>query len=410
MTQMFPSPTTRSGALPGVRHFAILAGIEAALRGILISVMPLAIYKALGSAEAVSRTYFLIGLVAFSCGLLVPWAAQILSRRWTWTLGCVFYLCGMVLGLSGKTWALPLALMLNAMGTATVFVCFNAYMLDYVARADLARGQSMQAFFAAAPWMIGPVLGVWLRAIWEPLPFVLGLIFAVTLLVMFWVFRLGNGKEILRAAGPASNPLAYLGRFAAQPRLIAGWLFAVIRTCGWWVFVVYLPIYCAEAGMGDRIGGISLSFANALLFLTPLINRWVRRVSVRRAVQLAFAGGATLFLGAALASPLPGVTLALLMAASMFLIILDVVGGLPFLMAVKPSERTDMAAVYSSFRDVGSILTPGAAWLVLLVAPLPGVFAVSGLTMLVGWAISSRLHPRLGEPRKSRRDRISPIA
>ena len=52
--------------------------------------------------------------------------------------------------------------------------------------------------------------------------------------------------------------------------------------------------------------------------------------------------------------------------------LLDVAGGLPFLMAVKPSERTEMAAVYSSFRDVSGILTPGVAWLVLLVAPASG--------------------------------------
>ena len=31
---------------------------------------------------------------------------------------------------------------------------------------------------------------------------------------------------------------------------------------------------------------------------------------------------------------------------------------MPFLMAVKPSERTEMSAVYSSFRDVSGILTP----------------------------------------------------
>ena len=57
---------------------------------------------------------------------------------------------------------------------------------------------------------------------------------AVTLLAVFWVLRLGNGKQIQRAKKPATNPVAYLGRFFRQPRLIAGWLFAVMRSCGWW--------------------------------------------------------------------------------------------------------------------------------------------------------------------------------
>ena len=77
------------------------------------------------------------------------------------------------------------------------------------------------------------------------------------------------------------------------------------------------------------------------------------------------------------------------------------VAGLPFMMAVKPSERTEMAAVYSSFRDVSGILTPGVAYLVLLVAPLAGIFAASGIGMAVGWTIAGQLHRRLGARRPS---------
>jgi predicted exporter len=90
------------------------------------------------------------------------------------------------------------------------------------------------------------------------------------------------------------------------------------------------------------------------------------------------------------------------MAASVFLVMLDVVGGLPFLMAVKPSERTEMSAVYSSFRDVSGILTPGAAWAVLLVAPLPGIFAAAGLGLGAAFVVAGWLHPRLGSARPSR--------
>ena len=78
------------------------------------------------------------------------------------------------------------------------------------------------------------------------------------------------------------------------------------------------------------------------------------------------------------------------------------VGGLPFLMSVKPSERTEMSAVYSSFRDVSGILTPGAAWLVLFFAPLPGIFVAAGIGLLAAWAVAGQLHPRLGAQRPSR--------
>ena len=63
-------------------------------------------------------------------------------------------------------------------------------------------------------------------------------------------------------------------------------------------------------------------------------------------------------------------TVACLFLGSFGLVMLDVAGGLPFMMAVKPSERSEMAAVYSSFRDVSGIATPAMAWAVLSVAPL----------------------------------------
>jgi ACDE family multidrug resistance protein len=177
-------------------------------------------------------------------------------------------------------------------------------------------------------------------------------------------------------------------------------MFAVMRSCGWWVYVVYLPIFCIEAGLSDKVGGIALSVSNALLFLSPLMLRHARRTSVRRSVRLAFGVCGALFLTAAVVSPLPWLTVAACMGAAVFLVLLDVVGGLPFLMAVKPSERTEMSAVYSSFRDVSGIMTPGFAWLVLLVAPLPGIFAATGVGLLYACAVAGRLHPRLGAARR----------
>lgn len=387
---------------PRVENFALLSGLEAGVRGTLVSAMPLAVYDALGSAEATSSAYFVAGIVSMIWGLMVPWATRYIPRRWMYTLGCGLYLIGMALAIIGSGWVMPLALTCLAMATATTFVCLNAYILDYIDRQNLGRSQSMQMVFAAGPWAIGPLLGVWLRSIWAPLPFLVAGGFAVLLLSAFWVLRLGNGKQISRAKGPAANPLAYLGRFFAQPRLIAGWLFAVMRSCGWWVYVVYLPIYCVEAGLGDKVGGIALSLSNALLFASPLMLRKARQASVRRTVRFAFGACGLFFISAAVLSPLPWALVLSCMGAAVFLVLLDIVGGLPFLMAVKPSERTEMSAVYSSFRDVSGILTPGAAWLVLLVAPLPAIFAAAGAGLLTAWAISGRLHPRLGALRSAR--------
>jgi hypothetical protein len=87
------------------------------------------------------------------------------------------------------------------------------------------------------------------------------------------------------------------------------------------------------------------------------------------------------------------------MLGAVGLIMLDVCGSLPFLMAVKPSERTEMAAVYSTFRDVSGILSPLVGGAVLLVAPVAAVFGACGLGLGAAWALAGTVHPRLGARR-----------
>ncbi len=384
-----------------MQHFALLAGLEAAVRASLISVMPLVVLQAMGSPQGSSKVYFVAGIVSLIWGLMVPWANRHVPRRWMYTGGCGLYFVGMLLALQGTPLSVSLALMCNAMATVTNFVCFNAYVMDYVDRGNLGRGVSLQMFYAATPWAVGPMLGVWLHDQWQPLPFLMAGCFAAALITTFWILRLGNGKQIAKATRPAINPLAYLGRFFAQPRLIAGWLFACIRSTGWWVYVVYLPYFCIEQGLGNKVGGIALSMSNAMLFAAPFLLRLARRASVRTSVRFAFGVCAGLVLWSSLVSPLPWLNVIVMMVASVFLVTLDVVGGLPFLMSVKPSERTEMSAVYSSFRDVSSIITPGMAWAVLYVAPTAVIFTATAGLMGVAWMIAGKLHPRLGTQRPS---------
>jgi len=387
-------PPASAARKPGARAFATLSGIEAMIRGTLLSVFPLAMYQALGDAGAVSRVYFLIGLGSLMLGLLLPWINRLVPRRWLYTIGASFYLVGGALGATGGGMVVG-SLIACTLATVTCFICLNAYVLDYVTKNDLGRTETLRMFYSALSWTAGPVSGVALFKLWEPLPFILAAVFALVQITVFWWLRLGNGKLIQRARGAAPNPLAFLGRFFAQPRLIAGWLFAVIRSCGWWGYIVYLPIYAIENGLWEGLGGALVSVTNGFLFITPLMLRWVQKNTVRTAVRTGFFCAATGFLLASV-MPVPTLAVACLFGASAFLVLLDIAGGLPFLMAVKPSERTEMAAVYSSFRDVSGIMTPGIGALILLVAPIQGVFAAVGLGLGGMYLLAGRLHPMLG--------------
>ena len=397
----------RHAPAPGVRGFAVLAGIEAVIRGVLISVFPLAMYRAFQDAGTVSQLYFLVGLASLAGGLMVPWVTRYMPRRWVYTVGALLYLCSAALAIHGGATAMALALLTNTIATVIVFVCFNAYVLDYIAKVELGRCETLRLFYSAAAWSLGPFCGVWLFGWWPPAPFIFSGLAALALIATFWVMRLGNGKLITKTRGPTPNPLAYMGRFFAQPRLVAGWLFAVLRSCGWWVYIVYLPIFAVENGLRERLGGAALSMTNACLFLTPFMLRWMRSSSVRASVRVGFFGSGSLFLLAGIAAFEPWASVALLMAGTVWLIFLDVCGGLPFLMAVKPSERTEMSAIYASYRDISGIASPGAAWFVLQVAPLSAVFAVTGLGLFGAWGIAGRLHPRLGSGRAPRMPQAS---
>lgn len=390
----------RHAPAPSVRGFAMLAAAEAVARGILISVFPLQMYKALQDAAVVSQVYFMIGIVSLVTGLLVPFLARFVPRRWVYVCGCLCFVAGSLLAIDGSASSTIVGLALTSIATVTTFVCFNAYVLDYIAKIELGRCETSRMFYSAAGWTLGPALGVILLHWWEPAPFLVAAAAAFTMMVIFLAMRMGNGKLITKSRAAPTNPLGYLPRFFAQPRLVAGWLFAVIRSCGWWVYVVYLPIFAIKSGLGDQLGGIALSISNAALFVTPFMLRWMQRRSIRYAVRTGFLVAGLLFGLAALMSGLPWIAVLCLMLGSFFLILLDVSAGLPFLLAVKPSERTEMSAVYSSFRDVSGILTPGVAWLVLLVAPVAAIFGAGATALLGAWALSSRLPVRLGKTGK----------
>ncbi len=394
----------RHAATPGVAGFAALASLEAAARGVLISVYPVEMYRALGDAETVSEIYFLAGIVSLAAALLVPFAERRLSRRWVYTFGALLLAAGAALAGVGGPVLTPIGLAFSNTAVVITFVCFNAYVLDYVRRADLRDVETKRLFYAAFAWTAGPVLGVWLSSLWRPAPFAVAAVGALAMLALFWVMRLSPRPQIARAAKAGPNPIRYIPRFVAQKRLVAGWLFAVVRSVGWWVYVIYLPIYAVESGYGDAVGGIMLSGSNALLFVTPFMLRWMKRRSVRLAVRTGFCGAACSFaLAWGLSLGLPWAALAALAVGSAFLILLDISAGLPFLMAVRPHERTEMSVVYSSFRDVSGVITPGIARLILAVAPFATIFVAAAGALFACWALAGRLHPRLGAARRTSR-------
>ena len=389
----------RQTTAPGVASFALIAGFEAVVRGMVLAVYPLLMYRAWGDAALVSKWYLGVGLISLLTALMVPLLTRYMRRRWVYGVALSLYLLSAGLGMWGGK-ATTLALLCHSVAAAAAFVCFNAYVLEHVSKVDFGRLESLRMFYGGLGWTVGPLLGVWLLGFWHGAPFVAVAMAALVMLYLVWSMRLGEVRVHVLANNRmvSHNPVVFLRRFFAQPRLVAGWFFAVMRSCGWWVYFVYVGIFAVENGMGEQVGGMATSLANSALFLAPLMLRWMQRHSVRRAVRMGFLFSAICFILAAVLSRWPLSTVALLVAGSLFLVLLDVCGGLPFMMSVKPSQRTEMSAVYSSFRDVSGIVSPALAWVVLQFMPVAGTFAMGGFCLLAAWAVAGYLHPQLGVP------------
>ena len=388
---------TQAAPVPTVRSFAAIGGFEAIARGVTLSVYPLALYRAWGDAVIVTKIYFAVGILSLLMVLAVPLLARHVPRRWVHSLGVLMYLMAAGLGMLGGK-AVALALLCTVLGTAIAFVCYNANVLDSVAKPELGQLETLRLFYAGTGWAVGPFLGVWLLGFWQGAPFAIVAVAALAMLFSIWWTGMGSTHLAPRAGNASSNPLHYLRRFAAQPRLVGGWFLAVMRSCGWAVYLVYVGIFAIESGLSERIGGIAASLASMGLFFAPLMLRWMRTRSLRAAVRTGFVCSGGCFVAASLLSAWPWASIALLLVGAYFMVLLDICGGLPFLMSVKPSERNEMSAVYSTFRDVANILTPGIVWLVLQVAPLPAVFAAGGAGLLAAWLVAGRMHPQLGVP------------
>jgi len=386
-------------AKAGVHHFAILAALEAAARGILISVFPVLLYRHLGDAKLVSEAYLYIGIASLMVALFTPYLARFVPRRWLYTGAAGLMIIGNLFGAFGTVDFIVFALLANTIALVVMTVCFNAYVMDYIERSSMSKNETMRLVYSGAAWAIGPYAGVLLMDIRPEAPFIIAIIACLGLIAFFWYLRLGNGKVITKSKRPPANPLGYIPRFFRQPVLIAGWSFSVVRSIGWMIYIIYLPIFAVQNGLGDKLGGLCLSISNALLFLAPIILRFVYRTSVRTSIIVGFAGSAACFFIATALTAIPMAVVVALIAGTFFLVVLDVVAGLPFLMSVKPSERTEMAAVYSTFRDVSGVASPAFAWFVLLFSPLVGVFAGGGLVLLACARFAAKLHPRMGKKR-----------
>jgi cyanate permease len=383
---------------PGAWTFSLLFFLESVARASLVTVLPLTAFGLFGSKEAVSLVYTVVSLAALGFTFAIPSVVRRLSRRWAYTLGCgLLGLYAVLLALDAPP-ALVLGMICRTAGAAILNVTLSLYIMDHIGKRELTRSEPLRLAVATLAWGLAPYLGVRLMeaaGLWAPALLSLGA--SVLLAAAFWVLRLREGGAIRAGRGPApvARPLAAVRRFAAQPRLRLAWAIAFARSSFWTTFFVYVPILMVEGGLGAGAGGLAVAAGNLMLFNNLLARGWATRHSLRRVLGAAFVAAAVLTLGAGLLSlRLPALAGAAMVGGAFFVALIDGLGPVPFLRAVRAHERPEMTAVYRTYLDASELLPPLAYVFLFAIGGYVAAFAALAVLLAAIGGLTLRHLPR----------------
>ncbi len=386
------------GTLPRREALAFLSlfFVPGVAQAILLTVVPLEALYLLDSARAVTLLYVGTGLVAVAGRFSIPYLVKLLRRRFVFTLGALSLAASSVLLAFNQVPALAAGLVLSTFAFACIEITSQLYVLDHIPRQALKHFEPIRIFAVAGPWTLGPWLGVYLqRNIAFVTPFAIAAGAAFILLILFWSLRLGENAVLTSMRRPPPNPVRYLRRFFAQPRLRLAWTLAAARSSWWNMFYVYTPIFAVTSGLGAETGGILASIGTGWIWLVPFWG-WVgRRFGLRRLLRAGYAVAGVLSICAALAFGTPWLGAGLLVLAALGTEIIDGAGNLLFLRAVRAYERAEMTTVFVSFRDVAQLGPPAVCSVLLSLFSLTSVFIASGLMMGAAASLARRIPRRL---------------
>ena len=359
------------------RSLAMLCGLEGLGRAIMVGLMPLVALEVLGSKQAVTNAYVGGGCLALFVTLNVGRLESWIPRRWVVTGGLLSLVVAANFFLFVDNWLLAIGIGLVAVAAGVFSVCLALFIMEYIDKRDFVRNESRRMFNNGLAWTVGPTLGLWLyTSVDERLPFIVAIGAALVSLGFFWVLRLGANPVLVKSRSRAPSPMRNIPRFFRQRYLRIAYAVTVVRGMFWVSFFVYAPIYVIEAGLSRFWIGIMISSVSALLVFSPVVERMAARYSARRVIILGFVIIGLGLTGLAAIGDARLLGLPVWMAAAIGATMLDVLGNIPFMRMVKPRERLPMTTVFSTWRELSSLVAPGLAALVMLVAPFWAYYLV----------------------------------
>lgn len=385
-------PSPRSGF---ITLAAIFAG-ESLVRALNVSVIPLQAYELFGSSQRVSIIATSVSATVLLTTLFMPVIFRSIRRRWTYTIGILLVMAAAVLFATHTLPGQVAGQYLRNFGAATMNVTLSLYIMDNIRKADLAMSEPIRLAASTASWVVGPVTGAWLFTQYGSWATQVAVVMAgIMLLAGFWYARLREPNTFVPGTLANFNPMANARKFFSQPRLRLAWAIAFARSCFWSGIFVYGPLLIVEGGLGKGEAGLMISASQLVLPFSLVYGAVARNWGVRPVIAGCFAGMAVLSLVAGLfGKDHVLAAVACLLLASFCATGLDGVGGVPFLRAVKPRQRREMASVYRTFFECAELI-PGFIYaFVLLHFQIGAVFVLLSFLACAMAFISWRYLPR----------------
>ncbi len=369
----------------GATTFGILFLLESLVRAFNSGVLSIQAYDLLGSTRAVSILGTCVSFTVLLITLCMPYLFGQMRRRWAYTIGGLMLIGGSIALASFTLTGQVAGLILRNSGASIMNVTLQLYIMDHIRKTELTRSEPLRLAVSTIAWVVGPVSGVWLYTNYGPLfPQLAAMAVGVLVLCVFWYLRLQENTTMPSGTLAPFNPLANVARFVEQPRLRLAWAIAFGRSCFWGTFFTYGPLLMIEGGMSKFSGGIVISISQFFLLSTFGFGALANRIGVRGVIAMCFSViSVSTILAGLFGVHAPITAAALLLLASLFASGIDGVGGIPYLRAVRPSERQRMTAVYRTFIDFSELI-PGFIFAIAL-----SYFDVSIVFVILGVCLSA---------------------
>lgn len=362
----------------------------------LLSVIPLQAFALMGNAQDTSLLLFAVSIGGILAALTLPLLIRRIGLYPAYLLSCAAMILSAGLMVFEQAWVFSVGLFCHAFAIAAAEVTLSLYVLGRIARVQMTSFEPLRVLSNVLALTIGPFLGVYLQSrIAHALPFV---ICALFMLGAVYSFRaMGLHLTVVPASrSVTANPLKYLARYLQQPRLRLAYGLVLARSCWWTMFIIYVPIYATASGLGELTGAAIVSLGTAWTLSVPLWGWVARHYGVRRLMFSGFSSSCLLTLLVYLVIDAPRIASVLLVLSALGATMLDGVGNVLFFRAVRSGERSEMTAVFVTYRDAGQLLTPGLFAVLLSFFTLPVVFSSAAMWMIAAaWFcryIPRRLH------------------